>query len=52
MYYGSDRKGSRNKNLNKLFKNDENLNKIWIGYDPGYEKTINLQCPNDIFIRV
>jgi len=39
LYFGSNRKGTRNKNLNILFKDDEDLSKIWIGYDPEYKNT-------------
>jgi len=40
FYFGSDRKGSRSKKLNMLFKNDKIIKKLWVGYDPGYENTI------------
>lgn len=39
MYYGVNRKSDRNKLLNSLFKKDESLRKLWIGYDPGYPNT-------------
>lgn len=55
LYYGSDRKGFRKKLLNKLFKEDISLQKLWIGYDPQYLLTDNidkqlpekLQCSAD-----
>lgn len=46
FYYGSNRGGSRSKNLKKLFKNDEILNKLWIGYDPEYNRTTVLPKQN------
>ena len=39
MYYGVNRKSDRNKLLNSLFKKDEELHKLWIGYDPEYSNT-------------
>lgn len=42
-YFGSDRRGSRSKNLNRLFKKDSVLNKLWIGYDPGFDRCSTLK---------
>lgn len=41
FYFGSKRGGSRSKNLKRLFKHDNALSKMWIGYDPGFDRTIS-----------
>lgn len=40
VYYGSDRKGSRELNIKKIFKNSDSISKKWIGYDPNLCNTV------------